>query len=197
MAISIISISSDSSKEIIDTAASQVIMIGSIPTPLPDTTLAVIPPTSTDITPIPTEIPTTSLATPLSPDDTPASPDYSPSSDTESDPSEDHPSDHIPPLPAVAPPLSSTDDSSDSDTPDTPLSPTHGTPFTEITLSTQSSLVGASVPRRRVMLVAHGQPIPYGRPYRYHLNGPMHILTAGKRVGTLPTHHLAIRHLVD
>ncbi|GJR71163.1 reverse transcriptase domain-containing protein [Tanacetum coccineum] len=31
-----------------------------------------------------------------------------------------------------------------------------------------------TIPRRRVMLLASGQPIPYGRPYRYHLNGPIH-----------------------
>ncbi|GJZ07417.1 hypothetical protein Tco_0541210 [Tanacetum coccineum] len=44
------------------------------------------------------------------------------------------------------------------------------------------------------MLLAPGQPIPYGRPYRYHLNGPVHLMTARKRVGPLPTHHLAVRH---
>nr|GFD25352.1 hypothetical protein [Tanacetum cinerariifolium] len=47
------------------------------------------------------------------------------------------------------------------------------------------------------MVLAHGQPIPYGRPYRYHLNGPVHIMTLRKRVGPLPTHHLAVRHSVD
>ena len=97
MAISIISISSDSSEEVMDTAASQTIMIGSIETPLPVTTLAIIPPTPTDTTPTPAEIPTTSPTTPLSPD----SPVYS--SDSESDPSED-----IPPLSVVVPLLSST-----------------------------------------------------------------------------------------
>ncbi|GJT81791.1 putative reverse transcriptase domain-containing protein [Tanacetum coccineum] len=45
-------------------------------------------------------------------------------------------SDHIPPLPATLPFLSSTNDTTDSDTPDTPPSPTHGRPFTEITAST-------------------------------------------------------------
>ncbi|GKG63669.1 hypothetical protein Tco_0645062, partial [Tanacetum coccineum] len=54
-----------------------------------------------------------------------------------SDPSEDPSSDHIPPLPATSPFLSSDDDPTDSDTPDTPSSPTHDTPFTEITASTQ------------------------------------------------------------
>nr|GEV48205.1 hypothetical protein [Tanacetum cinerariifolium] len=57
----------------------------------------------------------------------------------ESDPSEDPSSGHIPPLPVVSPFLSSDDDTTDSDTPDTPPSPTHGTPFTEITSSTQRS----------------------------------------------------------
>nr|GEW56762.1 retrovirus-related Pol polyprotein from transposon TNT 1-94 [Tanacetum cinerariifolium] len=44
--------------------------------------------------------------------------DYSPASDTSSD--------HIPPLPATSPFLSSTDDSLDNHMPDTPPSPTHG-----------------------------------------------------------------------
>ncbi|GJT74838.1 putative reverse transcriptase domain-containing protein [Tanacetum coccineum] len=51
--------------------------------------------------------------------------------------------------------------------------------------------------RRQVMVLAPGQPIPYGRPYRYHLNGPVHMMTVRKRVGPLPTHRLAVRHSVD
>ncbi|GKA72334.1 putative reverse transcriptase domain-containing protein [Tanacetum coccineum] len=39
--------------------------------------------------------------------------------------------------------------------------------------------------------------IPHGRPYRYHLNGPVHMMTVRKRVGPLPTYRLAVRHLVD
>nr|GFD39398.1 hypothetical protein [Tanacetum cinerariifolium] len=27
------------------------------------------------------------------------------------------------------------------------------------------------------------QPIPHGRPYRCHLNGPIHMMTARKRLG--------------
>nr|GFB93482.1 hypothetical protein [Tanacetum cinerariifolium] len=106
---------------------------------------------------------------PPSPDYTPASPDYSPASEVESDPSKDPASGHIPPLPATSPFLSSDDDTTDSDTPDTPPSPTHDTPFTEITASTQRSPV---IPCRQVMILSPGQPIPHGRPYRYHLNGP-------------------------
>ncbi|GJW97560.1 hypothetical protein Tco_0179368 [Tanacetum coccineum] len=131
---------------------------------------------------------------PPSPYYTPASPDYSHASDSESDPSEDPSSDHIPPLPAISPFLSSDDDTTDSDTPDTPPSPTHGMPLTEITASTQRSPI---IPRRRVMILSHGQPIPHGRPYRYHLNGPVHMMTARKRVRPLPTHRIVVRHSAD
>ncbi|GKB45696.1 putative reverse transcriptase domain-containing protein [Tanacetum coccineum] len=47
------------------------------------------------------------------------------------------------------------------------------------------------------MVLTPGQPILYGRPYRYHLNGPVHMMTARKRVGPLPTHRLAVRHSDD
>nr|GEW30763.1 hypothetical protein [Tanacetum cinerariifolium] len=112
-------------------------------------------------------------------------------------PSEDPSSDHIPPLPAISPFLSSIDDSSNINIPDTPPSPTHGTPFTETTLSTQRSPAVFGSFRRRVMVLAPGQPIPHGRPYCYHLNGPVHMMTARKRVRPLPTHHLVVRHSVD
>nr|GEX42014.1 hypothetical protein [Tanacetum cinerariifolium] len=125
---------------------------------------------------------------------TPASPDYSPASDTKSDLSEDPSSDHIPPLPAILPFLSSADDTTNSDTPDSLPSPTYGTLFTEISAFTQRSHV---IPRRRVMILAPGQPIPYGRPYCYHPNGPVHMMTTRKRVGLLPVQQLAVRHYVD
>ncbi|GJT52435.1 hypothetical protein Tco_0978592, partial [Tanacetum coccineum] len=191
----VISISSDSSEDSVGTPAGRVILFGTIPTTIPDTTPVITPPTTQTDTPvIPTETPIIAPTIPPSPDYTPASPDYSPASDSESDPSEDPSSDHIPPLPDISPFLSSDDDPTDSDTPDTPSSPTHDTPFTEITASTQRSPI---IPRRRVMLLAPGQPIPHGRPYRYHLNGPVHMMTARKRVGPLPTHHLAVRHSTD
>ncbi|GJR73058.1 hypothetical protein Tco_0085423, partial [Tanacetum coccineum] len=140
MAISVISVSSDSSEESVGTSTGRVILFGTIPTTIPDTTLSVIPPTThIDTTPMPIVSPTI----PPSPDYTPASPDYSPPSDTEFDPSEDLSSDYIPPLPATSPFLSSTGDSSDSDIPDTPPAPTHDTPFTETTLSTQRSPVAS------------------------------------------------------
>ncbi|GKA38384.1 hypothetical protein Tco_0730935 [Tanacetum coccineum] len=57
--------------------------------------------------------------------------------------------------------------------------------------------VASGALRRRVMVLAPGQPIPHGRPYRYHLNGLIHMMTARKRVGPLLTHHLAVSHSVD
>nr|GEY40198.1 hypothetical protein [Tanacetum cinerariifolium] len=177
MAISIISVSSDSSEESVGTSTGQVILFGTIPTTISDTTFSMIPPfTHVDTTPIPivaSTIPPSPDYTPASPVYTPASLDYSSVSNTESDPSKDLSPDHIPPLPATLPFLSSTDDSSDSDILDTPPSPTH------------------------VMILTLRQPIPHGRPYRYHPNGPVHMMTARKRVGPLPTHRLAVRHSVD
>ncbi|GJT10114.1 hypothetical protein Tco_0857156 [Tanacetum coccineum] len=105
-----------------DNTHTKVILFGTIPTTILDTTPSVISPTThIDTTPIPIVSPTI----PLSPDYTPALPDYSPASDTEFDLSEDPSSDHIPPLPATSPFLSLTDDSLNSDIPDTPPLPTH------------------------------------------------------------------------
>nr|GEW57849.1 hypothetical protein [Tanacetum cinerariifolium] len=146
MAISIISVSSDSSEESIGASTRRVIFLGTIPTTIPDTVLSMITPsTHVDTIPIPiaasTIVPSPDI-TPASPDYTPASPDYSLASDTETDPSEDPLPDHIPPLPTTSPFLSSTDNSSDSDIPNTPPSTTHGTPFTDTSLSTQRKRVG-------------------------------------------------------
>ncbi|GJS51095.1 hypothetical protein Tco_0624457 [Tanacetum coccineum] len=154
MAILVISISSDSSEDSVGTPAGRVILFGTIPTTIPDTTPVITPPaTQTDTPVIPTETPIIAPTIPSSPDYTPASPDYSPASDSESDPSEDPSSDHIPPLPTISPFLSSDDDTTNSDTPYTPPSPTHGTPFTEITASTKISPI---IPHRRVMILSPG-----------------------------------------
>nr|GEX07585.1 hypothetical protein [Tanacetum cinerariifolium] len=156
MTISIISISSDLSEDSMGTPTERVILFGTIPTTIPDTTPVIAPPT--------TETPIIAPTIPPSPDYTPASPDYSPASETKSDPSEDPSSGHIPPLPAVSPFLSSDDDTTNSDTPDTPPSPTHDIPLTEITASTQRSPV---IPRRRVIILAPRQPIPHDSSSRH------------------------------
>nr|GFB06389.1 hypothetical protein [Tanacetum cinerariifolium] len=168
------------------TPAGRVILFGTIPTTIPDTTPLIVSPTA--------DTPIITSTIPPSPDHTPTSPDDSPASEAESDPSEDPTSGHIPPLPATSPFLSSDDDTTVRDTPDTLPSPTHDTPFTEITASTQRSHV---IPRRRVMILSRGQPIPHGRPYRCHLNGPIHMMTARKRLRPLPVQQLSVRHPVD
>ncbi|GKF78046.1 hypothetical protein Tco_0230516 [Tanacetum coccineum] len=99
IAISVISVSSDSSKDSVGKSAGRVILFGVIPTTIPDTTPSMISPTThIDTTPILIVSPTI----PPSPDYTLASPDYSLASDTEFDPSEDPSLDHIPPLPATS-----------------------------------------------------------------------------------------------
>nr|GEX50921.1 hypothetical protein [Tanacetum cinerariifolium] len=123
MAILVILISSDSSEDSIGTPAGRVILFGTIPTTIPNTTPVIAPPTTqTDTTGIHTETPIIAPTITPSPDYTPASLDYSHVSEVESDPFEDPSSDHIPPLPAISPFLSSNDDITDSDTPDTPPS---------------------------------------------------------------------------
>ncbi|GJY97258.1 hypothetical protein Tco_0514168 [Tanacetum coccineum] len=113
-------------QESVGTPVGRVILFRTIPITIPDTTPTVtLLTTYVDTTLTPTEIPTISPIVPPSPDYTPTSLDYSPASDTEFDPSEDPSSDHIPPLPATLPFISSTDDSSDSDTPVTPPSPNY------------------------------------------------------------------------
>nr|GFA60307.1 hypothetical protein [Tanacetum cinerariifolium] len=117
MAISVISVSPDSSEESVGTSAARVILFSTIPTTIPDTTpIVTSPATHIDTTLIPAEIPT--VLPIISP-----SLDYTPAFNTESNPFEDPSLDRIPPLPATLPFLSSTDDSSNSDTPDTPPSP--------------------------------------------------------------------------
>ncbi|GJY70618.1 hypothetical protein Tco_0474321 [Tanacetum coccineum] len=89
-------------------------------------------------------------------------------------------------------------DLSDEDTPDTPPSPTHEIPPVEVAPPTGQILpVPFGVHCRRVTIVSPGQPIPYGRPYRYHPNGSVYMMTVRKRVGPLLTHCLAVRHSVN
>nr|GFD03285.1 hypothetical protein [Tanacetum cinerariifolium] len=64
----------------------------------------------------------------------------------------------------------------------------------EITASTQRSPV---IPRRRVMILEPGQPIPHGQSHRYHPNRPVHMMTARKKVRPLPMQQLSVRHSVD
>ncbi|GKF79513.1 hypothetical protein Tco_0235081, partial [Tanacetum coccineum] len=73
-------------------------------------------------------------------------------------------------------------DSSNDDTPDTPPSPTHEIPPVKVAPPTGQILPAPfGVRRRQVTIVSPRQPIPYGRPYRYHPNGPLHMMTARNR----------------
>ncbi|GJW84271.1 hypothetical protein Tco_0157416 [Tanacetum coccineum] len=172
MTISAISISLDSSEESVGTSSGRVLWFGRIPTTVPATTPTTDPPVVHDDTSlIPAETPTISPITST--------------------------------IPPTAPTTHYTSafiytDSSDDDTPDTPPSSTHEIPPVEVAPPTSQILpTSPSVRRRRVTLVSPEQPIPHGRPYRYHPNGPIHMLIARKRVGPLPTHRLAVRHSVD
>ncbi|GKF00526.1 hypothetical protein Tco_0023876, partial [Tanacetum coccineum] len=49
--------------------------------------------------------------------------------------------------------------------------------------------------RRPAILVRPGEAIPFGRPYRTHLNGPRKLLTARKRVGPFPARRLTWRRV--
>ncbi|GJZ73874.1 hypothetical protein Tco_0638020 [Tanacetum coccineum] len=154
-----------------------VLWFGKIPTTVSATTPTVTPPTThVDTTLIPAEMPTVS---PIP------------------DPSEDPSSYHIPPIPATSPFLSSIDDSSDSDSLDTPPPPTHEIPPVEVAPPSQILPTPFGVRRRRVTILSPGQHIPHGRPYRYHPNRPVHMMTARKRVGPLPTHRIVVRHSID
>nr|GEY19452.1 putative reverse transcriptase domain-containing protein [Tanacetum cinerariifolium] len=52
---------------------------------------------------------------------------------------------------------------------------------------------GARIRRRSAVLVRPEEAIPFGRPYRTHLNGSRKFLTVMKRVGPFPTRTLAWR----
>ncbi|GKE29282.1 hypothetical protein Tco_1444666, partial [Tanacetum coccineum] len=102
---------------------------------------------------------------------------------------------------------------SDSDSPDEMSSPEHISPLPAISpfLCTDSSKApdssdGPPSQDPHVMTVARwrskvtslirirpGEAIPFGRPYRTHLNGPRKFLTAKKRVGPLLARRLAWR----
>ncbi|GJS68945.1 putative reverse transcriptase domain-containing protein [Tanacetum coccineum] len=135
MAISVISISSDSLEDSVGTPTGQVILFGTIPTTIPDTTPVItLPATQTDTPVIPTETPIIAPTIPPSPDYIPALPDYSPASDLESDPSEDPSSDiyHHYQL-------------------------SHHFYHRMMTPQTRSPII----PHRRVMILSPGQPIPH------------------------------------
>ncbi|GJS66863.1 putative reverse transcriptase domain-containing protein [Tanacetum coccineum] len=128
-------------------------------------------------------------------------------SDSDS-PDETSSPEHISPLPAISPFLC-TNSSEAPDSSDGPPSQDHyvatvarwRSRVTVRPLSSSEFPIAPSVllalPGFRptsTILIRPGEAIPFGRPYRTHLNGPHKLLTARKRVGPLPAHRLASRH---
>ncbi|GKA36242.1 putative reverse transcriptase domain-containing protein [Tanacetum coccineum] len=202
MAASAIAISSDSSDESVGSPPSRVILFGDIPTVIPST-FVVAPETST-IAPV------ISSATPVIETTLVTSPiglcGLIPYSDSDSDsPDEMSSSEHISSLPAISPFLctdsSEAPDSSDGPPSQDPYVMTVARWRSKVASRPSSSsefpIAPVTAPprirRRSAILIRPGEAIPFGRPYRTHLNGPRKLLTARKRVGPLPAHRLAWR----
>ncbi|GJR77693.1 hypothetical protein Tco_0090058 [Tanacetum coccineum] len=121
--------------------------------------------------------------------------DYSSSSD--SDPSEDS-LPLAPDLPLVSPFLCFDNTEADSESEPAeqrPVSSSHDTlaPLSEFPLAPVIAPPG--IHRCSATLVQPGETIPFGRPYRTHLNGPRKLLTARKRVRPIIAHRLAWRRV--
>ncbi|GJV02213.1 putative reverse transcriptase domain-containing protein, partial [Tanacetum coccineum] len=183
MVAPVISISFDTSEE---SHAPRVILFGAIPAIIPEVPVV---PADPIVTP---EVGTVSVVSPVGVLDLV---DYSPSSD--SDPSEDS----LPPapdLPLVSPFLCSDDTEADGESEPAeqrPVSSSHDTlaPLSEFPLAPVVAPPG--IRRRSATLVRPGEAIPFGRPYRTHLNGPRKLLTARKRVRPILARRLAWRRV--
>ncbi|GKC50064.1 hypothetical protein Tco_1072809, partial [Tanacetum coccineum] len=131
-----------------------------------------------------------------------------PYSDSDSDsPDEMSSPEHISPLLAISPFLctdsSEAPDSSDGPPSQDPYVATVARWRSRVTTRPLSSsefpiaLVTAppGICRRSAILIRPRETIPFGRPYRTHLNGPRKLLTARKRVGPIPARRLASRRV--
>ncbi|GJZ80731.1 hypothetical protein Tco_0645725, partial [Tanacetum coccineum] len=178
MAASAITISSDSSDESVGSPPSRVILFGDIPTVIPSTSM-VAPETSTIAPVISSAAPVVETTLVASPTGlcglVPYLGSHSDSPDEVSSP------EHISPLPAISPFLCT--DSSEA--PDSSDGPPSQDPYVATVARWRS---------RSMILIRPREAIPFGRPYRTHLNWPRKLLTARKRVGPLPAHRLECRH---
>ncbi|GJU27724.1 hypothetical protein Tco_1166345, partial [Tanacetum coccineum] len=186
MAAPVISISSDTSEESVGSHAPRVILFGAIPAIILEVPIVLADPI---VTP---EVGAVSVVSPAGVLDLV---DYSPSSD--SDPSEDS-LPPVPDLPLVSPFLCSDDLEADSESEPAeqrPVLSSHDTlaPLSEFPLAPVVAPPG--IRRRSTILVRPGEAIPFGRPYRTHLNGPRKLLTARKRVRPIPARRLAWRRV--
>ncbi|GKE61295.1 hypothetical protein Tco_1511662, partial [Tanacetum coccineum] len=186
MTASAIAISSNSSDESVGSSPSRVSVFGNIPTVIPST--SVVAPETSTITPV-----ISSAALVGSNFDSP---------DEVSSP------EHISPLPAISPFLC-TDSSEDPDSSDGPPSrdpyvaivarwrsrvTAHTSSSSEFPIAPVTASPLPGICRRPAILIRPGEAIPFGRPYRIHLNEPGKLLTARKRVGPLLARRLACRH---
>ncbi|GJT46647.1 putative reverse transcriptase domain-containing protein [Tanacetum coccineum] len=204
MAASAIAISSESSDESVGSPPSRVILFCDIPTVIPST--SVVAPETSTIAPV------ISYAAPVVETTLVASPTglcgLVPYSGSDSDSLDEMSSpEHIFPLPVISPFLC-TDSSEALDSSDGP--PSHD-PYvatvarwrsrvtTRPSSSSEFPIDPVTAPlgthRRATILIRPREAIPFGRPYRTHLNGPRKLLTARKRVGPLPAHRLASRYV--
>ncbi|GJW89869.1 hypothetical protein Tco_0167422 [Tanacetum coccineum] len=189
MATPVISISSDTSEESMGSHASRVILFGVIPAIIP--AILKVPIVSVDLIVTP-EVGTVSIVSHAGVLDLV---DYSPSSN--SNPSEDS----LPPapdLPLVSKFLCSEDTVADSESEPVeqrPVSSSHDTlaPLSEFPLAPVVS--PPRIHQHSMTLVRPSKAIPFGRPYRTHLNGPHKLLTARKRVRHIPARRLAWRRV--
>ncbi|GJU95775.1 hypothetical protein Tco_1320531 [Tanacetum coccineum] len=197
MAASAIIISSDSSDESVGSPPSRVILFGDIPTVIPST--SVVAPETSTIAPV------ISSAAPMVETTLVASPTglcgLVPYTGSNSDsPDEMTSPEHISLLPAISPFICT--DSSDGPPLQDPYVATVAHWRSRVTARPSSShefpIAPVTAPpgirRRSATLIRPGEAIPFGRPYRTHLNGPRKLLTARKRVGPLPARRLASRH---
>ncbi|GKE75960.1 hypothetical protein Tco_1542080, partial [Tanacetum coccineum] len=180
-----------------------VILFGNIPTVIPST-FVVAPEASTIalvISSVAPVVETTLVASPT------GLCGLIPYSNSNSDsPDEISSSKHISPLPAISPFLCT--DSSEA--PDSFDGPPSQDPYVATVARWRSRVIAhpssssefpiapvtasPRIRRRPAILIRPGEAIPFGQPYRTHLNGPLKLLTARKRVGPLPARILAWRH---
>ncbi|GKA33541.1 hypothetical protein Tco_0719970 [Tanacetum coccineum] len=201
MAASTIVISSDSSDESVGSPPSRVIIFGDIPTVIPFT--SVVAPETSIIAPV------ISSAAPVVETTLVASPTelcgLVPYSGSDS-PDEMSSPEHISPLPAILPFLytnsSEAPNSSDGPPSRDPYVATVARWRSKVTTRPSSSsefsiapvIASPGIRLRSTILIRPGEAIPFGRPYRTHLNGPRKLLIARKRVGPLPARKLASMH---
>ncbi|GKA60675.1 putative reverse transcriptase domain-containing protein [Tanacetum coccineum] len=131
-----------------------------------------------------------------------------PCSDSDSDsPDEMSSSEHISPLPTISP-LLCTDS---SEAPDSSDGPPSQDPYVMVVAHWRSKVASRpssssefpiapvtvlpGIRRRSAILIRSGEAIPFGLPYRTHLNRPRKLLTMRKRVGPLPARRLTCRRV--